>query len=622
MLSLPLDSYASTSAVTLEALAALSMHVASDRTKVVFAVGAGISTAAGIPDFRGGCGSLYGGSSSRYPTPTHSTTPDARLPPTRTARRTKQLFYYDALLRPESRAEHFALMVDLKKAAKRAIKRGNCRPDPTRGEAGTDAAPTAFHGLMRGLADRGRLARVYTQNVDGLEAAAGLLSAAPRLDPDDLPPSAMSDRDSIGAGQTSPRRRRATPPPTVESIPGRDLVVTLHGTLDRVTCSICHHTAKWKKCHTIAFKKGRAKKCPICYGRARSRKLESKRTINPSRLAFLRPAVVLYDDPSFAASSAANHISWLADADLADGPTCLIVAGTSLRIPGFRSLVKNFSRAVREHGGFCVLVNREAVGKEWDPFFDYHFIGETEVFAQHLANLLDAFLPALDSPPAPATVETVGSPSEHVRTLEPVSRISLPPTPPPSSSPLATTCDLPLEEDVRHRPRDKRVAFPPPPPRRRDYPGKKRPRSVDPCDDLSPTKGLEPGPAQEEQVILHPVSDSDPERAAAAAAVVAQEVYLSPPPSSLPDPGLAPVIIPLAGCTPVHPPAQNMRSDPHANEKKRKRGKRRRLEQLCIAEVLRRADKYQRKLDREAERDKQAQKKEKRRRRGWEEKAE
>lgn len=49
MLNLPLDSYASTSAVTLEALAALAMHVASDETRVVCGVGAGISTAAGIP---------------------------------------------------------------------------------------------------------------------------------------------------------------------------------------------------------------------------------------------------------------------------------------------------------------------------------------------------------------------------------------------------------------------------------------------------------------------------------------------------------------------------------------------------------------------------------------------
>lgn len=49
MLNLPLDSYASTSAVTLEALAALAMHVVSDQTRVVLGVGAGISTAAGIP---------------------------------------------------------------------------------------------------------------------------------------------------------------------------------------------------------------------------------------------------------------------------------------------------------------------------------------------------------------------------------------------------------------------------------------------------------------------------------------------------------------------------------------------------------------------------------------------
>jgi hypothetical protein len=47
-----------------------------------------------------------------------------------------------------------------------------------------------------------------------------------------------------------------------------------------------------------------------------------------ARLGCTRRRVSCHD-PSFASSSAASHISSIADADLAAGPTCLIVAGTS-----------------------------------------------------------------------------------------------------------------------------------------------------------------------------------------------------------------------------------------------------------------------------------------------------
>lgn len=185
-------------------------------------------------------------------------------------------------------------MVDLRRAAKRATKRARRRPDPARVETETDTAPTFFHGLMRGLADRGKLARVYTQNVDGLEAAAGLLSAPLGLDDtQSRQPFAHScvqparlDRESEFARE-SPQRRQST------LGAGRGPVVTLHGTLDRVICSICHHTTKWKKCHTLAFKKGRAKKCPICYGRGASgftfHPLRARRSCSLTRQTFHCP---------------------------------------------------------------------------------------------------------------------------------------------------------------------------------------------------------------------------------------------------------------------------------------------------------------------------------------------
>lgn len=221
---------------------------------------------------------MYSASPPRSPTLAHSTNTGARPTPTRSARRTKQLFHYDALLRPEARAEHFKLMVELRKAAKRAVKDGkrrrrqeeeeDCAPVVEGDSSSSELAPTAFHGLMKGLADRDRLARVYTQNIDGLEAATGLLSLA-STSGNDATPSNRTSTSRLAQSQASDCGRvdDATNTPHRHHFSAPELVVALHGSLDHVSCSVCHHTTRWKKRHTVAFKKGRAKKCPICYGR-------------------------------------------------------------------------------------------------------------------------------------------------------------------------------------------------------------------------------------------------------------------------------------------------------------------------------------------------------------------
>lgn len=46
--------------------------------------------------------------------------------------------------------------------------------------------------------------------------------------------------------------------------------------------------------------------------------------------------------------------------------------GTTLKIPGFKKLVKELSKAVRSRGGIAVFVNREEMpSKEWQSVFDY-----------------------------------------------------------------------------------------------------------------------------------------------------------------------------------------------------------------------------------------------------------
>lgn len=100
------------------------------------------------------------------------------------------------------------------------------------------ARPTSFHQLLKRLDEEGRLQRVYTQNIDGLEAKAGLSFG---FDPDAPGPApsgskrrrtafARSQSDSVlvqGAPQNKPLFPRAIP---------------LHGSLSTLSCALCSHS--------------------------------------------------------------------------------------------------------------------------------------------------------------------------------------------------------------------------------------------------------------------------------------------------------------------------------------------------------------------------------------------
>ncbi|BGP72668.1 NAD-dependent deacetylase hst3 [Rhodotorula toruloides] len=378
MLTLELEDFASTSECTLEALAHVAVSLA-ESAQVVAAVGAGISTSAGIPA-------------------------------------TKHLFSYSSLLHPESRSEHFRFMAELRKAARKAGK----------GKEREDEAPTAFHGFMQRLERTGKLMRVWSQNVDGLEGRAGLdfvdftdaslLDASPgdtSYDSPDEESSSDYERPDWTPTRRARKCRRLSPlplhPPLSSATSERGKVVALHGSLGEVVCGVCDWREKWRKRHSKAVRKGRAIPCPQCRGRAHSRLQRSKRLVPPSPLSFLRPSILLYDDPITSHSSLSSSISSLAASDLSAGPDCLIVAGTSLRIPGFRRIVKDVARAVRARDGVCVFVNGEKVGREWDEVFDYHFLGSTDSFALAISSFLDTFSPL--PPPSPPSLSSSQLPS-------------------------------------------------------------------------------------------------------------------------------------------------------------------------------------------------------------------
>lgn len=104
------------------------------------------------------------------------------------------------------------------------------------------AFPTPTHAFFKTLASRGTLRRVYSQNIDGLEAKVGL----------------------------KPVRVEGCVP----SRPGRDEgkgkkvwegeYVALHGSVGMVRCTACDYVGAWEEDHGEAFRKGETMDCPSC----------------------------------------------------------------------------------------------------------------------------------------------------------------------------------------------------------------------------------------------------------------------------------------------------------------------------------------------------------------------
>ena len=127
---------------------------------------------------------------------------------------------------------------------------------------------------------------------------------------------------------------------------------------------------------------------------AKAREARSARAI---KIGTLRPAIVLYDEPH----PLGDDIGTIQTADLGRRPDMLVIMGTSLKVHGFKKLVKEFARAVHEtapsgvstaapnrtpigktaaknHAGKVIFVNKTPPGAEWDGIIDYWVEGESD----------------------------------------------------------------------------------------------------------------------------------------------------------------------------------------------------------------------------------------------------
>ncbi|GAA6039140.1 hypothetical protein JCM8097_005345 [Rhodosporidiobolus ruineniae] len=344
MQTIHLDTNASEPRATTKAMDAITVGLARSK-KAVLLVGAGISTNAGIPDFRSQGSGLYSPSST-------SSTPSLLS-------KGPELFSAAVYRTPETASEHLRFIAAMKQSVDSiASSSSSAPPSPV----------TATHNFMGVLKKRGQLLRVYTQNIDAFEGVKTGLQAVPLEGLTPCSASASSGSASKGKGKAK--------------LKNEGDFVQLHGSLHAVRCTGCEFVREWDEEDGESFEAGEVGSCPQCEERATIRLLRGQRPLSSLQRAFLRPSITLYDEAPIAALT----IGSLSLADLSSNPDFMIVMGTTLRIPGFKKLVKEFARAVKARGGVRVLVNREEIGSksEWKDVFDYQVLSDADSFVTRI----------------------------------------------------------------------------------------------------------------------------------------------------------------------------------------------------------------------------------------------
>jgi len=199
-------------------------------------------------------------------------------------------------------------------------------------EMSESAQPTPFHHLLRALDDRGKLLRVYTQNIDALELKSGLSFGVPDIGGLRVKPKSKA---GPSASQDMPGRLPSPPPEIPRCIP-------LHGTLGTMHCVSCTHVFPLRD-HLKHLSSGIPPYCPECTTLEKVRQMSGKRSRGVGKL---RPSVVLYNEDH----KDGEHVGEVVRKDLtgtSPRADLLLVVGTSLRVPGTKRIVREFSKAVR-----------------------------------------------------------------------------------------------------------------------------------------------------------------------------------------------------------------------------------------------------------------------------------
>ncbi|KAG1773478.1 DHS-like NAD/FAD-binding domain-containing protein [Suillus occidentalis] len=304
------------------------------------------------------------------------------------------------------------------------------------------ASPTPFHQALRSLDDRGRLLRVYTQNIDAIELKSGLSFGVPEFDkrrarPRSKPKSSGPPITDQPAMSTSPPCSPDSPPMTPGSrymSPAVEVprCIPLHGTLQTLHCQTCMHTFPLEN-YVSSLTSGTPPYCPECTQMEETRQLVGKRARGVGKL---RPSVVLYNelhkDGEGVGEVARRDLVGSSKGKGRSGVDTLLVVGTSLKVPGTKRLVREFSKAVHARG--CTTSKdaasaSTATSADDSPiksiYLNFDFPGPTREWDGNFADLLQEEI-VKETDEKEAALERKRKREEEVAHLEGSEEASLP----------------------------------------------------------------------------------------------------------------------------------------------------------------------------------------------------
>jgi NAD-dependent histone deacetylase SIR2 len=206
----------------------------------------------------------------------------------------------------------------------------------------SNAQPTPFHQMLSSLGEEGRLMRLYTQNVDGIDVALPSLETTVPLNP------------------------KGPWPRTIQ----------LHGGLEKMVCSKCNHLSKFQP---LLFDGPRPPLCKVCIDTDKIRTDHAGKRSHG--IGKLRPRMVLYNEHN----PDEEAIGAVVSSDLRSRPDAVIVVGTSMKIPGVRRIVREMCGVVRgRRDGLAIWINRDPppVGKEFEDCWDLVVKGSSDTVAR------------------------------------------------------------------------------------------------------------------------------------------------------------------------------------------------------------------------------------------------
>ncbi|KAI1859796.1 hypothetical protein JX265_010245 [Neoarthrinium moseri] len=252
------------------------------KKKIVVVAGAGISVSAGIPDFRSSDG-LFKTLRTQHKLKASG----------------KQLFDASVYKHNDSTESFHDMVREMSHQTK------NAKPSP-------------FHHMIASIAEEGRLLRLYTQNVDGIDTS--------------MPPLATA----------VPLNEKPPWPRTIQ----------LHGGLEKMVCSKC------SELYPFDGSLFNGPEPPPCKGCLETDNVRTSHAGKRSHgVGKLRPRMVLYNEHN----PDQDAIYKVIKADCKKSPDAIIVVGTSMKIPGVKMLVKDLCEVTRARkDGVTVWINLDS----------------------------------------------------------------------------------------------------------------------------------------------------------------------------------------------------------------------------------------------------------------------